>query len=143
MTIPHHHVTAAFIVNKGRILIAQRKRGAHLEGMWEFPGGKREEGESLQDCLKREIKEELAVDIDVEKYLCGVDHKYGTFSITLHVFFCRLVKGVPKPVGVGNIMWVRPEEINNYLFSPADVDVIKLLKLTHPEKVREAVEQLP
>jgi A/G-specific adenine glycosylase len=98
--IPHYDVTAAVIrtLRGRRILIAQRPLGGMLGGLWEFPGGKRERGESLQECLRREIKEELGIEIKVGRPVTRVEHAYTHFRITLHAFECRLVRGDRKSV---------------------------------------------
>ena len=91
--LPHFDVTAAVIRKNGRLLIAQRPFGGRLGGLWEFPGGKVEAGETLKQCLRREIKEELGVRIKVGKPIISIEHAYTHFKITLHAFECELVSG--------------------------------------------------
>ncbi|MBU1937509.1 A/G-specific adenine glycosylase, partial [bacterium] len=86
--LPHYNIAAAIIKRRGRILITQRPPNAMLGGLWEFPGGKQEKGESLEACLVREIREELAIDIHVGNLFETVKHSYSHFRITLHAFSC-------------------------------------------------------
>ncbi len=89
---PHHDVTAAVIRDgNDRFLIAQRPLESMLGGLWEFPGGKRLPGEELRDCLRREIEEELGVEIEVGELLCAIDHTFTHFHMTLYAFDCRIV----------------------------------------------------
>ena len=126
--IPHYDVTAAIIRKNGRILIAQRPRDGMLGGLWEFPGGKREPGESLEKCLQREIREELGLEIAVGDLLTRVKHAYTHFRITLHAFECRVVSGKPKPIGVADVRWVRMNEVGRYAFAVTDQKIIQRLK---------------
>lgn len=125
--VPHFHVTAAFLWRDGKVLIARRPRGVHLEGLWEFPGGKQEAGESLEACLERELAEELGVEAKVDAHRATVRHKYGQKRITLHVFDCRLLGGDPAPVQCDEIRWVSPSELRLYAFPPPDRKVMELL----------------
>jgi A/G-specific adenine glycosylase len=125
--IPHFDVTAAVIRNKGKILITQRPEKGLLGGLWEFPGGKKEPGESLEQCLKREIQEELNIDIKVGERFIQVRHAYTHFRITLHCFFCRKLKGKILPIGVTDFLWVYPEELDRFPFPRADQRVINFL----------------
>jgi A/G-specific adenine glycosylase len=126
--IPHFEVTAAVIQRGRKILITQRPTKGLLGGLWEFPGGKKEPFESLEDCLKREIKEELNVDIEVLNRFIQVHHAYSHFRITLHCYFCRKLKGSITPIGVKDFRWVFPEELDQFPFPRADQKVIEFLK---------------
>lgn len=125
--IPHYPVTAAVILNRGRILITRRPEKGLLGGLWEFPGGKQEPGESLPECLKREIREELGIEIEVGKAFIKVSHAYSHFRITLHCFFCRKIKGRITPLGVADCRWVTLKELKAYPFPRADQRVIEYL----------------
>jgi A/G-specific adenine glycosylase len=125
--IPHYQVTAAVLEKNGRILIARRHEKGLLGGLWEFPGGKQEAGETLPAALKRELREELAIEVKVGEKFQEVDHSYSHFRITLHVFRCRLISGRPKPRGCAEIKWVKPHELNRYAFPRADRRVIEKL----------------
>ena len=124
---PHYQVTAAVIEREGYVLIAQRPAEGLLGGLWEFPGGKQEPDETLAACLKREIREELGIEVEVLDPLTSVEHGYTHFSITLHAFRCRWLAGEPRALGCADWRWVRPEELARYAFSAADRRVIQVL----------------
>ncbi|HOG48449.1 MAG TPA: A/G-specific adenine glycosylase [Anaerolineae bacterium] len=126
--LPHYDVCAAVIEHEGRLLIAQRPAEGLLGGLWEFPGGKVEPGETLEDCLRREIREELAVEIAVGAPVATVEHAYTHLRITLHAFRCRLLSGEPQAVAAASRRWVRPGELERYAFSAADRQVIAALR---------------
>jgi A/G-specific adenine glycosylase len=109
--IPHYLVTAAIIRQDGRVLLAQRPAKGLLGGLWEFPGGKVQEGEDLPACLKREIREELGVKIRVGKEFGVYRHAYTHFRVTLHAFRCVLVSGEPRPIQVADLRWVELGEL--------------------------------
>lgn len=120
-------VTAAIIRENGKILITKRPEGTHLEGMWEFPGGKREEEETLEQCIEREIKEELGIEVRPEKLLLTVTHEYKTKIVDLHIFECSIVKGTPAPMEGQGMKWARPGELSSYTFPPPDIKIIEFL----------------
>jgi A/G-specific adenine glycosylase len=126
--LPHFDVTAAVIRRNGRILIAQRPFGGRLGGLWEFPGGKVEAGESLPQCLRREIKEELGFRIKVGDFITAIDHAYTHFKITLHAFECTVVSGEPRKLGVEDFKWVRMGEMDRFAFAKTDLRIIEALK---------------
>ncbi len=126
---PHYDVTAGLIWNDaGELLIAQRPLEGLLGGLWEFPGGKQEPGESLQACLQRELREELAIEVEVGERFALVRHAFTHFRITLHAFTCRYRSGAPQRLGVHDWAWVRPEALGRYAFGKADRQVIALLE---------------
>ena len=125
---PHVHVTAGLIWRKGKVLITRRPRGSHLAGYWEFPGGKQEEGETLEACLEREILEELAVKVTVTDYLLQIDHEYAEKSISLHLFLCADPAGEPQALGCEDMTWVDPEDLDRYRLPPPDIRIIPLVK---------------
>lgn len=120
-------VTAAVIWQDDKILITKRPVGTHLEGMWEFPGGKKEETETLEECIAREIKEELGVEIKPEKLLLSVNHEYNTKIVDLYFFECILVNGSPVPMEGQEMKWVRPCDMSDYNFPPPDIEIIQFL----------------
>jgi A/G-specific adenine glycosylase len=126
--LPHYDVTAAVIRKRGRVLIAQRPVSGMLGGLWEFPGGKRERGESLEECLRREIKEELGIEIEVGQPATQVEHTYTHFRITLHAFECRLASGRPHAIQVADWRWVRLNELDGFAFAVTDRKIIKVLQ---------------
>lgn len=127
--LPHFDVTAAVIRQDGRVLIAQRPPEGMLGGLWEFPGGKQEPGESLPECLQREIREELGVEIAVETPLVTVKHGYTHFKITLHAFICRLLAGQPQTLGVADWRWVTLDELDTFAFPRTDQKIIAALRV--------------
>lgn len=128
--VPHFDVAAAVIRRTNKILITKRPEKGLLGGLWEFPGGKKEPNESLEECLKREIREELNIEIEVEEPFFKVRHAYSHFRITLHCFFCRKLKGRMTPIGVMDYRWVMPFELDLFPFPRADQKVIEYLKET-------------
>ncbi len=127
--VPHLDVTAAVIRGGGeKVLIAQRREDAMLGGLWEFPGGKREKGESLEECLRREIREELGIEIAVGAQLATINHAYTHFRITLYVFECRLIDGEPQAIDCADWAWVTLDEIDRYAFPVTDQKIIATLR---------------
>jgi len=111
-TLPHYDVVAAVTLREdGRVLVAQRPPQAMLGGLWEFPGGKCEAGETLPAALERELREELTITIAVGERLIVVPHAYTHFRITLHAFLCRLLAGEPRCLACADWRWVRLEEL--------------------------------
>jgi 8-oxo-dGTP diphosphatase len=121
-------VAAGLIMKDGRYLITRRKAGVHLQGLWEFPGGKREPGESLEECLKRELHEELGIEITKPVLFHVVRHDYPEKAVELFFFCCSIKAGQPKPLGCDDFRWVMPRDLANYAFPPADESLIKLLR---------------
>ena len=119
-------VTAAVVQRADRYLVTRRLRGTHLEGLWEFPGGKCEAGETHVACLEREIREELGCAAQVGEELLTVAHAYSERSVELHFFRCEMA-GEPAPLLGQEIRWVSREELRGLDFPPADADLIRLL----------------
>ncbi|MEK6605271.1 MAG: 8-oxo-dGTP diphosphatase MutT [Nitrospirota bacterium] len=120
-------VAAALIVREGRYLITQRRAGVHLGGLWEFPGGKRESGESLEDCLRRELREELGIEISHPVLFRVIRHDYPEKSVELHFFKCAIASGLPRPLGCEDLRWVAPEELDQFPLPPADQPLVEAL----------------
>jgi A/G-specific adenine glycosylase len=120
--VPHLTVTAGVIAKNGKVLIAQRPPDGLLGGLWEFPGGKLIPGESLPQCLAREIEEELGLRVEVGAALGVYRHAYTHFKVTLHAFGCRLrpVGQRPRRLGVADFKWVRPAELSAYPMGKID-----------------------
>jgi mutator protein MutT len=123
-------VTAAVIEQDGRYLVTRRQRGVHLEGYWEFPGGKCEPGESLADCLRRELQEELGTDAAVGEEIFTVTHDYAEKTVELHFLACRLT-GEPAPRLGQEMRWVPREQLKSLKFPPADDGLITVLAAEH------------
>ena len=121
-------VTAAVVERDGRFLVTRRQRGVHLEGLWEFPGGKCEAGEDRTACLARELREELAVEARVGDELLATTHQYPDRSVELHFLRCELV-GDPVPQIGQEMRWVTRAELSQLEFPPADAELIR--RLTH------------
>ncbi|MBA5865880.1 MAG: 8-oxo-dGTP diphosphatase MutT [Nitrospira sp. CR1.3] len=121
-------VAAGLICSDGRYLIAKRKPGVHLAGLWEFPGGKRETGETLEDCLRRELFEELSIRVDVPIPFQIIRHDYSEKTVELHFFRCAIEAGQPAPVDCAELRWVLPSELDKYQFPPADRPIIEALQ---------------
>jgi 8-oxo-dGTP diphosphatase len=120
-------VTAAVIERDGAFLVTRRQAGVHLEGHWEFPGGKCEPGESLPDSLRRELGEELAVDAEIGSEIFRTTHVYGDRTIELHFFRTRL-RGMPAPQLGQEMRWVPRGELDELEFPPADAELLAQLK---------------
>jgi A/G-specific adenine glycosylase len=131
-TLPHHPIAVGVIWKRGKILIAQRRARDLLGGLWEFPGGHQEQGESLARCAAREIREELGIKVKVGKEFASVDHAYSHFSITLHAFNCRWQSGRPRALGCAKWKWVSPRELSLYAFPKANRAVIEKLETLLP-----------
>ncbi len=132
---PHHTVAAAVIRRGGQVLIVQRPPHGLLGGMWEFPGGKQEPGESLPACLRREIREELAADVQVGEPLGVFTHAYSHFKITLHAFLCTLRGRPPQLVEHTDLRWVRLPDLDAFPMGKIDRQISKRLQrreLSHP-----------
>ncbi|MEL0058599.1 MAG: (deoxy)nucleoside triphosphate pyrophosphohydrolase [Verrucomicrobiales bacterium] len=125
-------VAAALIFDSDRLLIAQRPPGVHLEGLWEFPGGKREPGETYEACLLREIREELGCEVLVGLMLHESEHAYPEKCVRIRFFQCQLVSGVPKPLECAALRWVSQDSLGQFQFPEADMALIEQLKM-HPE----------
>lgn len=123
-------VSAALIFRAGKLLITRRRSQAHLGGLWEFPGGKRESGETYEQCLVREIREELGVTVAVGKLFESVTHAYPEKTVRLEFFVCRLRSGKPEPLGCEALRWVARSELAGYEFPAADARLLKRLQTT-------------
>jgi mutator protein MutT len=121
-------VSAALIFHGGKLLITQRHAKAHLGGLWEFPGGKREPTETFEQCLVREIREELGIEISVGELFEEIAHDYPEKSVHLKFFICKLLSGEPQPLDCAAVAWVTQMELDSYLFPAADAQLLEKLK---------------
>jgi 8-oxo-dGTP diphosphatase len=122
-------VAAALIQDAaGRYLITRRRSGSHLAGLWEFPGGKREPGESLEEALGRELSEELSARFVVGEKIYAVQWEYPERTVVIHFYRCRLESGAVEPRESQGMAWVEPERLEEFEFPPADRELIKRLR---------------
>ena len=120
-------VVAAIIMAEGKIFATQRGYG-EFKDMWEFPGGKVEPGETAQEALVREIKEELASDISVDRYVCTIEHDYPTFHLKMHNYLCHVVSGDLQLLEHEAARWLDIEDIDSVDWLPADLKIMPSLK---------------
>src|SRR5438309_870110 len=121
-------VAAGLVFRNGRLLITQRRPGDHLGGLWEFPGGKRESNETFEECLQRELKEELGIDVDVGELLEAVTHDYPAKSVHLQFYLCALGGGEPRALGCHAFAWITAAQLTEYAFPPADGKLLQRLR---------------
>ena len=124
---PGIEVAAGLVFRDGKLLITQRPTGSHLGGLWEFPGGKREPDESFEECLRRELKEELCIEVDIHELVASISHDYPEKSVTLKFYRCTWKANEPQALGCPDLRWVSAEELRRYEFPEADVKLIELL----------------
>jgi 8-oxo-dGTP diphosphatase len=131
-------VAAAIIENsEGKLLIARRKEGKSQAGLWEFPGGKIEAGETAQACLIRELQEEMNILIEPGERFGVNEHDYGSVQIRLIAYWAKFVSGDLRLVDHDEYEWVRRSELENYIFAPADIKFVEMLIITdryHPHQ---------
>jgi A/G-specific adenine glycosylase len=129
-------VAIGIVVQAGKILICQRPAEGPLAGYWEFPGGKREEPESLEQTLVRELREELAIEVWKLEALAEIEFEYSSTRVRLHPYLCRHVSGKAVPLASQQLRWVRAKELREYRFPPANDALIEELieRLEHPAR---------
>jgi 8-oxo-dGTP diphosphatase len=128
--LPHKKIGVAAIANQqGLILIDRRKSQGEMGGLWEFPGGKIEADETVEECIAREVREELGIEIIVGDRLLEIEHVYQTFKVTLFVHDCQYLSGEPQPIECEEICWVSPSQLNKYQFPQANRQIIDTLQV--------------
>lgn len=125
---PAIEVAVAVLFRQGRLLITQRLPDSHLPGLWEFPGGKRKPGESIRECLVREIREELNIGVVVGELFETIEYDYPEKTVCLKFFKCRYAGGDIQALGCQRYAWVTPDELGNYRFPPANESLMKRLR---------------
>jgi mutator protein MutT len=130
ITVPPVEVAAGLIFRSGKLLITQRHAGAHLGGLWEFPGGKREPGETFAQCLRRELREELGCEVEVLELVESITHAYPEKTVHLQFHRCRWVAGEPSPIGCADLRWAGREELSRFNFPAADAQLLDHLRRT-------------
>jgi mutator protein MutT len=121
-------VSAALIFSDGKILITRRHADAHLGGLWEFPGGKREQDETFEQCLVREIREELGIEVEVGGLFEEITHAYAEKTVHLKFFICKLVCGTPQMLDCAALKWVGKAELADFEFPAADARLLEKLR---------------
>jgi A/G-specific adenine glycosylase len=123
--IPHHLVTAAVLRRNGKVLIGRRPQGVLLGGLWEFPGGKSDEEESLEACVRREIKEELGIEVEPQTQIGVYDHAYTHFRVTVVAFECEVIRGRPQAMEHDEILWVEVGRLEDYPMGKVDRSIAR------------------
>jgi A/G-specific adenine glycosylase len=129
---PHYDIAVGVVWHGDEILVAKRPPDGLLGGLWEFPGGKAQPGESLEAAVVREVGEELDIQVEPGEKIATVDHAYSHFEITLHAFHCRYRSGTPRPLRCQEFAWVRPADLDRYAFPAANRRVLAQLAETKP-----------
>jgi 8-oxo-dGTP diphosphatase len=120
-------VSAGLVFRDGRLLISKRRAQDHLGGLWEFPGGKRHDGESDEECLRRELREELDIEVTVGALIETITHEYSTKAVCLKFFRCVWLRNEPRAIGCQDFAWVTREELSRYTFPEADQRLLERL----------------
>ena len=127
-TLPFQVIGVGVVLNAaGEVLIDQRLEEGLLGGMWEFPGGKQEPDETIDACIVRELREELAIDVVVEDHLITVDHAYSHKKLRFVVHLCTWLSGDPQPLASQQVRWVQPQSLGDYAFPAANARIIEAL----------------
>ena len=121
-------VSAGLIFRSGKLLITQRHADAHLGGLWEFPGGKRHEGETFEDCLRRELREELGIEVEIRELLEEITHHYPEKSVHLKFFRCDWLRNEPRALGCSAFAWIEVQQLDQYAFPEADARLLEKLR---------------
>mgnify|MGYP000490795483 FL=1 len=120
-------VTAAVFIKEGKVMICRRPPNKGNALKWEFPGGKSEPGETLEECLRRECDEELGIEISVGREICATQYEYPDITVKLHFLLSEIVSGTPEMKEHVDIKYITKSELSDYDFCPADRDIVKIL----------------
>ena len=133
--VPHHDIAVGLVFDdhRNRLLIQRRPDDGLLGGLWEFPGGKQEDGESMETACRREVREELGIEVAVEEAFYTLSHAYSHFKITLHAFRCRIEDGTPEAREDQPFQWVGLDELDDYAFPRANRRLIEELERRQTE----------
>jgi mutator protein MutT len=123
-------VAAGLVFRDGKLLITQRPAGGHLAGLWEFPGGKREPDESYEDCLRRELMEELGIEVEIGELIESIMHGYPEKTVHLRFFRCAWKQHEPQALGCPAFKWVTKENLSQHEFPAADARLLQMLLTT-------------
>jgi len=121
-------VAAGLVFRGGKLLITRRLAGGPLGGLWEFPGGKREPGESFEQCLHRELREELGIEVQIGALLEDILHHYPEHCVRLKFFRCLWLRHEPKPILCGQLAWITAAQLSDYPFPAADARILDKLR---------------
>ena len=121
-------VAAGVVFRDGKLLITLRLPDAHLGGLWEFPGGKREPGESFEQCLRRELTEELGIEVEVHDVIEELTHDYADRTVLLKFFRCRWLRNEPKAILCHDFAWIDSAQLANYAFPDADARLLDKIR---------------
>lgn len=130
--LPEYEVALAVILRRNRIFVQQRPVEGHLGGLWEFPGGKRENGESLAACLQRELREELAIETSVGEAFGEYKHAYTHFRVRLFAFHCTITQGKPQLLHASELQWAAPQDLVNFPMGKIDRQIARRLTDLNP-----------
>jgi mutator protein MutT len=139
----HLDVAIAIVFRDSKVLITRRKPGAVLGGCWEFPGGKQEPGESLEDCVRRELLEELAMRVQPVMSFTPIVHQYPDRQVTLHAFLCTHESGEPQLLACDEFNWVAPAQLRNFEFPEANQRLLEEVISALPNPTRAATASIP
>jgi A/G-specific adenine glycosylase len=131
--VPHHDIAVGLVFDEDRLLIQRRPDEGLLGGLWEFPGGKQEEGESLKTACRREVREELGIDVAVDDHFYTLSHAYSHFKITLHAYRCHVEDGTPEAREGQPFKWVAVHDLDDYAFPRANRRLIEELERRQTE----------
>jgi A/G-specific adenine glycosylase len=131
-TIPHHKIAVGLIWKENKILISKRPSNVMLGGLWEFPGGKIKENEIAEDCVKREIKEELNISVSLGKKIQTIKHAYTHFTIELTAYHCQYESGEPSTIGCADFKWIKTNEIGSLPFPKANHKIFNKIPKNNP-----------
>jgi len=123
-------VSAGVVFRHGLLLITQRRPQDHLGGLWEFPGGKRQPEESDEDCLRRELMEELGIEVEVNELLETITHEYPEKAVRLKFFRCLWRRHEPRTLGCHDFAWIGCKQLRDYVFPSADAQLLAKLQST-------------
>jgi 8-oxo-dGTP diphosphatase len=126
-------VAAGLVFRGGKLLITRRLPEAHLGGLWEFPGGKREAGESFEQCLQRELAEELGIEVQVHEIVEELTHHYPERSVHLKFFRCRWLRHEPRAILCHDLAWIGPAQLADFPFPAADARLLEKLRADWPQ----------
>ena len=125
---PSIDVAAGLVIRDGQLLITRRPAGSHLGGLWEFPGGKRQPHETFGQCLVRELREELGIEVRVGRLIERVTHAYPRQTVHLEFYRCRWMRHEPQALGCPEFKWITEAELEDYEFPEADARLVRRLR---------------